>query len=219
MRRIIALFLLVLPMPALAASAVSCHCFRDRSFDPENPAAADPYVLATTQNSLLAVAFGTEKKGIVSAKMTGTSGEDLWVAQWAGEKLGLRPAELLDARSRTGSWSAGLASLGVADTRLGVAAGEALGRPGADAALAALAVDDVLASRLGVPREALRAVRARGAGDAATVAASVLSRLGEKSPADLYAAVSKAAATWGGLFHSRGVEPPDIEEAVRKLIR
>jgi hypothetical protein len=219
MRQVLALLFLLLPMPAMAASAVSCHCFRDRSFDPAKPAAADPYVLATAENSLLAAAFGTDKKGIVSAKMTGNSGGELWVAHWAAEKLGLRPEELLDARSRAANWSAGLAGLGVDASRLGAPAVAALRRPDADGVLAALAVDDVIASRLGMSSEVLRAVRARGAGDAATVAASILSRLGGQGPEGLYAAVVRGAATWGGLFHSQGVEPADIEEAVRKLLR
>jgi len=219
MCRIIAILLLVLPTPALAASAVSCHCFRDRSFDPGNPAAADPYVLATAQNSLLAVAFGTEKKGIVSAKMTGTPGEDLWVAHWAGDKLGLRPAELLDARARVANWSEAFSSLGVEPSRLGADAAELLARQGSDAALASLVVDDVLTSRLRATPEALRQVRSRGAADAATVAASILSRLSGKSPEEMYLAVADGPSTWGSLFHSVGVEPPAIEDAVRSLLR
>ena len=206
-------------MPALAASAVSCHCFRDRSFDPARPAAADPYVLATAQNSLLAAAFGTEKKEIVSAKMTGTPGEDLWVAHWAGAKLGLRPAELLDARSRAAGWSEAFADLGVEASRLGGDAAEVLARHGGDAALTSLVVDDVLVSRLRATPEALREVRARGAVDAATVAASILFRLSGKSPAETYLSVAEGSTTWGSLFHSVGVEPPTIEEAVRKFLR
>ena len=218
-RLLFLLALLLAPVPALAASGASCHCFRDRTFDAGNPAAANPYVLATSQNSLLAAAFGVEKKGIVSAKMTGTPGEDLWVAHWAGPKLGLRPAELLDARSRATSWSDALAGLGVGAQRLGPEAAEVLSRPGGDQALAGLVVDDILATRLEVPREALEKVRAAGASDAATAAASILSRLGGKSPADLYAAVVSGGASWSALFHAVGVEPTGIEGAVRKLLR
>ena len=41
----------LLPAPGLAAPAAACHCYRDRAFDPARPAAADPYILATTRSS------------------------------------------------------------------------------------------------------------------------------------------------------------------------
>jgi hypothetical protein len=47
----------ILPMPALATSAITCHCFRDRSYDPAQPSMGDPYFLATTQNSFFAIVF------------------------------------------------------------------------------------------------------------------------------------------------------------------
>jgi hypothetical protein len=34
---------------AMAKSAISCHCFQDREYDPQRADAADPYFLATTQ--------------------------------------------------------------------------------------------------------------------------------------------------------------------------
>jgi len=65
------ILLILLPMPALAIPAISCHCFTDRSYQPSRPAAADPYFLATTQNSFFAVVFNVEKKNIVIKKQQG----------------------------------------------------------------------------------------------------------------------------------------------------
>jgi hypothetical protein len=86
------LALLLLP-PGLAGAepTATCHCYQDRAFDPSRPAAADPYILATTRSSLLSAVFGIEKRSLVSAVMTGTDPDDLWVAQWAGARLG-KPA-------------------------------------------------------------------------------------------------------------------------------
>lgn len=219
MPAVLALLLLALAAPALAGPGVSCHCFQDRSYDPANPSGADPYVLATTQNSLLAAAFGVEKKGIVSAKMTGTVGEDLWVAHWAAAKLGLRADDLLDARGRAPGWSEALGGLGIGNDRLGSGAAELLGRPGADASLARVAVDEVVTARLGVTSADLAAVRALGASDTEAVAAAVLSRLTGRPPAELRQTVATGKASWGALFHGAGVKPGEIEDEVRRLVR
>lgn len=52
--------------PAIApAAGPSCHCFRDREYDPANPAKSDEYLLATASNTLLATAYGVPKRDIV----------------------------------------------------------------------------------------------------------------------------------------------------------
>lgn len=217
--RLLALALLVAAIPFEAAAVVSCHCFRDRSFDPARPAAADPYVLATAQNSVLAAVFGLEKKAVVQAKMTGTANEDLWLAHFAAARTGLRPTELLDSRSRAGTWGEALGALGVAPERLGSAFPDLLGRNGADALLASAVVDAIAAERLAADPGVVGALRAAGASDAETVAAVVLFRLTGTPAAGNLEAVRRGAATWGGLFHAAGVEPPAIGDAAARLLR
>ena len=75
------LYLLLLLSPALASaeSAINCHCFQDRSFNHRDTAAADPYFLATTQNSFISLLYRIEKSALVKAKMSGTSGTYLWI--------------------------------------------------------------------------------------------------------------------------------------------
>ena len=65
--------------PAAANPAINCHCFQDRSYDPRRPAALDPYLLATTQNSLLAVVFEVPKRQLVRSKMGGTPNDRIWI--------------------------------------------------------------------------------------------------------------------------------------------
>ena len=95
---------------AQAVSTPSCHCFRDRSFDPERPSAADPYLLATTQNTLFSLVFEVPKKSVVQAKMTGTTGANLWVAYWVAARSGLRAEDLLEARRGSNGWTSAFCS-------------------------------------------------------------------------------------------------------------
>src|SRR5512145_3059565 len=106
---LVALALLALPGSALAAPTVNCHCFRNRSFDPADPPAADPYILANARSSLLSAAFGVPKATLVRAVMTGTPPEDLWIAHWSAARTGREAAWLLGAIAETGSWRAALA--------------------------------------------------------------------------------------------------------------
>ena len=64
--------LITLPIPVVAMPAITCHCFKDRSYDAARPAAADPYFLATTQNSCFAIVFNTDKKNIMMKKQQGS---------------------------------------------------------------------------------------------------------------------------------------------------
>lgn len=217
--RLLALILLLAVVPLEATAVVSCHCFRDRSFDAARPAAADPYVLATAQNSVLAAVFGLEKKAVVQAKMTGAANEDLWLAHFAAARTGLRPAELLDARSRAGTWGEALGALGVDPERLGGEFPDLLGRQRTDALLASAVVDAVAAERLAADPEDLEALRAGGASDAETVAGVLLFRLTGTPPVQNLDAVRKGSATWGGLFHAAGVEPAAIGDSAVRLLR
>ncbi len=201
---------------AWAASTVSCHCFRDRSFDPARPAAADTYVLATSRNSLLAAAFGVSKGTVVRSLMTGTAPEALWAAHGLAACTGLRAGDLLAAHSQTGSWARAVERMGYDPARIGGRVGE-LVRAGQDPAPAV--VDETLATRMGVPREQVAALRAAGASDAETVAASVLGRLTGKDPVGFLEKVRAGKATWGSQFHDAGVAPSDIDDAIARLLR
>jgi hypothetical protein len=198
-----------------AAPTVSCHCFRNRSFDPADPPAADPYILAATRSSLLSAAFGVPKKGLVRAVMSGTAPEDLWIAHWAAARTGQAAGGLLEARARTGSWKATLA--GTAGLPEPFAAAAARGAPPDE--LAALAVDDVLASRLGADPAGVRALREAGATTEQVIVASFLAPRLRAAPVEILARFRGGKATWGTLLDEAGLAPERIEEAIRKSVR
>jgi hypothetical protein len=206
---------LAAPRPAAGESAVACHCFREREFDPLRPAAADPYLLATTRSSLLSAAFGVPKRSLVASVMSGTAAEDLWIAHWAAARVGRSAEALLEARQAKDAWEAALAGAG----GLGADFSAALARGAGGAELAALAVDDVLAARMGASTEAVRALRSAGATSEETILASVLARRIEAPTLPLLREVKSGRASWGGVLRDAGLAPAEVDAYVRTLVR
>jgi hypothetical protein len=200
--------------PARAESAVTCHCYRDRTFDLERPAAADPYVLATTRSSLLSAAYGVPKAELVRTAMTGTAADDLWIAHWGAARTGRTASTMMLDRDQQGSWAGVFRGL-----EAGKDVSAALGEPDARAALARLAVDDVLVSRLGADPGAVRAFRAEGASSEETVLAAVVQRHLGVPALPLLRHVRAGGTTWGKLLDESGVAPKDLDRIVRGLVR
>ncbi|HZZ83383.1 MAG TPA: hypothetical protein VFE30_02510 [Anaeromyxobacteraceae bacterium] len=217
---ILAAAALSLPLAARAApTGPACHCFNDRTYDAARPSAADPYILATTRSSLLSAAYGVPKAELVRAVMSGTAAEDLWVAHWAGARLGRPAGELLDAKASAGSWKAALASTGAGMEKLGKTFGAQLARGANEAQLAALAVDDVLATRLGADPAALGKLRAAGAGTEEAILCTVLAGKLGTAPAALLARVRAGKATWGSTVQAAGLTPKGLDGLVRQSVR
>jgi hypothetical protein len=208
---------LVVSLPAFARAepTVTCHCFQKRTFDPADPASADPYILATTRSSLLSAAFGAGKGGLVRAVMSGTAPDDLWIAHWAGARVGRGAPGLLEEKGAKGSWKAALAGA----KGLGAPFEKALAAGKPDGALAALAVDDVLLARLGASAEDVAALRASGARSEEVVLAAVLAVHGRTAAMPILARVRAGSATWGTALRDAGLAPADMDAAVRRLVR
>lgn len=216
--RVPAAFELAAAAPAAAPRAAAtggCHCYRDRTFEPDRPAAADPYILATTRSSLLSAAYGIEKRSLVTAVMSGTPAEDLWVAHWAGARTGRPAAALLALKEERGTWADALRGLpGLTGAVAAALAGGADGR-----ALAALAVDEVLVARMGAAPAALQALRAGGASPEERILASALAAHLGAPTAPLAAEVRAGRTTWGRVLADAGLVPKDLDGLVRRLVR
>jgi hypothetical protein len=207
--------LAAVPSVSRAAPTVDCHCFQDRTWDPTRPASADPYVLATTRSSLLSAAFGVGKGTLVRTVMGGTPADDLWIAYWSGARAGRDPEALLAAKRTKGSWKATLAGA----KGLGPAFEGALSSGAPDAALSALAVDDVLLGRLGANVEDVALLRAAGARSEEVVLASVLSIRLRTPGMPILARVRTGKATWTSTVNDAGLAPHDLDAVVRGLVR
>ncbi|GAO03577.1 hypothetical protein [Anaeromyxobacter sp. PSR-1] len=203
------------PGAAHAEATGGCHCFRDRTFEPERPAAADPYILATARSSLLSAAYGPPKRELVAAVMGGRPAEDLWIAHGAAARTGADAADLLALRDRSGGWKAALAG----KPALGKDLEAALARGASDAELAGVIVDATLVKRLGADPARLREARAAGAGSEELIVLTLLSaRTGRPELARLVQ-VKAGKATWGGVLHEAGIAPKDLDALVRQSVR
>ena len=212
-RRFAALLGLSLLLLPAAVPATTCHCFRDRTYDPAEPSKVDPYVLSTVGNSFFARAFGIDKKAVVKARMSGVSGEDLWIAYYASPAEGKSPGTLMAVRRNAPSWASVLTQPrgGGGPFPAAAAAG------GADRDLARLAAGSVLRSTLGAEEGELEALSAAGATLAETVASAVISRWDGRSPSELLRSVRGGRSTWGSLLHGQGIAPSEAEERIAEL--
>jgi len=211
-------FLIVLSSPALATPAISCHCFTDRNFDAARPDAADPYFLATTQNSFLAAVFDINKKEIVKARMSGASEEDLWIGHFVATRSGRTHAEVTDARKQSPTWSEALSLLNPDVDLLGSRFVTAL-EGASETDMATAAADEVLTTRLRVAPEVLAELRTTGASTRETIISLFLSRRADHPALAFFTEVQAGNKTWGQLLDGLGIEPGMIEGEIHKMLQ
>lgn len=213
------LALLLVASAAPAAPTITCHCFQDRSFEAQRPAAADPYILATAQNSLLAAAFGLPKKEVVRAKMAGASGDHLWVVHYLAARSGQAPGQIEAARQQASDWQTVLSSQRIDPALLSPRFVTALGQTAGDEVLAAAAADATLESRLGAEPATIEALRTAGATSQETILALFLGRRIDRPASELFQRVKSGSATWGEILQASGIEAMNIDDEISRLLR
>jgi len=206
--------LFMLPVPAFAIPAISCHCFTDRSYDAAHPAAADPYFLATTQNSFFSAAFGVDKKTIVINKQRGVSADDLWVAYWLAARSGADPAALMQERKTKGSWRQVAAVSVIPAKSLGTRVAYALKADAADERLAYSVVDELLLRFHFYGEPELVALRKAGAGNQELVIAGLVAAKIRQPAIQLYRNVRGGSTSWGALLQQAKIDPAEIQSEV-----
>lgn len=216
--RLSLIILLMLPMPALAIPAITCHCFTDRSYDSAHPAVADPYFLATTQNSFFAAVFGVDKKTIVFKKQKGVSADDLWIAYWLAARSEADPEILLEQYRAKGSWRQVAAPLAIPVKSLGSRVAEALRSNAADERLANAVVDEMLIRFRFYAEAELSALRRAGAGNQELIMASLIAAKRRQTATQLYREVKTGGTSWGTLLQQAKIDPADIQSEVMVLI-
>ncbi len=205
---------------AFAEPAITCHCFRDRSFNAENPGKVDAYLLATTQNSLLASVFGIHKKEIVSAKMSGTPGDDLWVAYFVADKTRVDFDNLMASRKKNKSpWKTILSQQGIVASRLGRKFNKALTAEEPDTILSALIVDQMLVKRLGAKNKDIKRLRKKRASTKEVILAIIFSLQSGRPASEFYTTVKSGQITWGSHLNSMGLKAKGMESVVKKRLK
>lgn len=211
-------WLLLFPAVAVAAGP-SCHCFRDREYNPSDPDKSDEYLLATAANSLLSAAYGVPKREIVQARMSGTSGEDLWISTYAAHHRGEAAGVLMTARATAASWRDVFRSRGGQLESLGPRFVGALAAGADDAILARLAAAETLAGRLGTPWSELEEVIGRGATLQETVLASLIGHWSSRAAPEVFNDVQAGKSGWSRLLATVNRVPKQLEAEVPQALR
>ena len=213
--------LLVVIVIAIPASAVvNCHCFQDRTFDPQRSSAADSYFLATTQNSLLASALNVSKKTIVQAKMGGLDADLLWIAYYVADRSGMEISEIIKLYTDTSAdWGKFVAILLKSSGEFDKPFVAALLNPENLKGIANGAYRSVLLAQLDIDEAVSVGLEIAGASRKEQIMAIFLSLLLGDQPLDIYKSVQKGQQTWGEVLASTGLDPKQIESSWGKLLK
>lgn len=219
-RHLYLLFLLFVLFPAAswAIPAITCHCFTDRSYDPKKPIAADPYFLATTQNSFLAAAFAVEKKTIVIKKQGGAAADDLWIAYWLAARTGRDVEKLLQERKGKDAWRQVATPLTIVDNAPGARVAAAFKKNAPDEQLAMAVVDELLLRfRFHIETE-LAQLQQAGASPQEKILAGLIAAKSRQSATRIYGQVKEGKTSWGELLQRAQISSPEIQAEITALV-
>lgn len=209
--------ILLFPVSARAIPAITCHCFTDRSYDPARPALADPYFLATTQNSFFSAIFNVDKKSLVLKKQKGTSSDDLWVAYGISASTGVAPDALLQARESKASWKDAVAVLKLKQIPGGTF-GKALQAGAATPLLSEAMVNDIILRYRLLDGGELVGLRKSGATSQEVFLAILGAARLKQSAREVFSAVRSGTKTWGKMLADSGLDAAGIQQEASALV-
>ena len=204
---------------AHAMPAITCHCFTDRSYDAAKPAAADAYLLATTQNTFFANAFNVEKKSIVMQKQQGVSGEDLWIAYWIAARSASDPDSLLRERTSGHSWQDILKSMPLPSDTLGMHFSRALAAKGTAVQLAEAVVDELIAKYQLLEPVVANDLRQLGASNQELLIATVVSGKSGHPARQALLDARSGARTWGAQLLAVGIDAKSLQHEIERQLK
>ena len=205
------LFPITVPVDSLSQQmAAGCHCFKDRSYDPARKFAADPYILATSFNSMLAAHFNISKRQIIMMRMQGgVDGDDLTTSLYLGKVMHTDFESLLSLRAEGQSWAQ------IINKKQAEIPGEdpvraAAGENADNKRINETAVTEMVSGYFGIPSEAIQNYRSKGLSDKEIVLSLGLSFKSGRPVDDLIALQREEGQSWGEIANSLGIAAADI---------
>ncbi len=192
-------------------SISSCHCFKDRVYNPQKKFAADQYLLATSFNSFLAANFHLSKSQIVMMKMKGgVAPDDLLLGLYLSRAGGVELNSVLAVLANGGSWQQILDSENFkekqADTEFFAILRAALPTEGL---AGELVTDQLLKEFFKVSENDIEVLRKAGAGSREMVLLYILERYakpGMKAVA-IWAMYDAGKRSWAEIVNGFGLSP------------
>lgn len=206
---LIIVFFAVTPFgKAEGESAISCHCFQDRTFKPAEPFAADDYILSTCFNSLLARSFDIPKRQIVMLKMKeGVGQNDLLVGLKIAKVAGVDLQQLLERRRENHSWAIIVADLPQQEAIRNDWTLAAIGSGMSVEEVGNAIAGELVGNFFSVPVEAIHKLRVAGLNEKEMALVFVLAHARDRQPQALVAEHNREGKSWSGIADSLGVEP------------
>ena len=216
---LVLLHLAILSSVATAQSAISCHCFQDRSFNAEMPEKVDPYLLATAQNSFIAEVFGIEKRGIVQAKMQGADSDLIWISNFLTSITGEDVSVITHRLTKGWSGKELIAELKLDPESMAPNIWLSLikDNKGSNKILTQSIVDDAVVSRLGIAYPLVKKMRSAGAGNKELILSAIIAKRTGRDISDIYAGKS-TNTSWGYIANLAGIIPMDVDDLLKQMV-
>ena len=198
-----------------AESAIQCHCFTARTYDPADRFAADEYMLATSFNSLLAKSFNLPKRKIILIKMNeGVSQDELLISLKLSELTGEDPDKYFRQRRENKTWPQIISGLAQEENLKNdtIVLGITAGLPAEEAA--ARIADDMIGTFYGIGPEEIGKLRASGLKEKEITLVFILAHAKGQKPEDLVDRHERKGMSWSEIADNLGLEPAAVGDLI-----
>lgn len=200
--------------------AGNCHCFQERSLNPQKKFAADKYLLTTSFNSFIAANFHISKGQIVMMKMKGGIDPDnLLVALYVARAEDVGLDNLLAILDNGGTWKHILESEDLQTAGTHQVIFKAIIAAGNNTAQAAeLVTDQLLQEFFKISELEIVGLREKGANGREITLVYLLERYGkiEGTANDIFAMRSKEQKSWGEIAAFFGLTPKETGKLLQE---